>query len=507
MSFTFKELLSQQNKKKKKKSKKSKQKRGDGDNDDDDDDDDDDNAATTSSVALGRFPASVHKLWSLRQRGWETAPAPKALPARGGAIAICLIVVDKLPHEGFWRRWFAGGGGNDPRGRVGRMHVHAKHPEKVRASQPWVGERTLRHSYCPEWNDIKVVRAALALLVEALSVGTAGGEEGDLAQFIYIGTESCVPIVPFSTAADVMWSSGRSGGAGAGAGAGGEGGVAREKEVGRSFVHAWPAEAPPNSLLQRPTKFEQQSQFGVVDAALFPPTAVWKALPGWQVLSRQHAQAIVDLEGRVGGELWPAFEPCFAPEEIFLPSCLALAGYRPDPDADAAAARAAAVSSSSSSSSSSSGSEASASTAALSPVVPRSLIFSEWPKSGANRANPIAWDGTFDRAMLRRLRRDGFVLARKFKEPLSGALQDLFLAPPDGGSASGGSRNRSDNHAPPVAAAALTLPPHSAPSADTAGLSSSSSSTNSALLSEDNPRRKRPRSPDDDAGILERGGS
>ena len=120
MSFTFKELLKHSNKKQKKKQKKQKEEE-DGDD----------------QIALGPFPASVHKLWSLRQRGWEPAPGPTLLPARGGAIAVCLTIVDRFPHEDFWRRWLAGGGSNDPRGRIGRMHFHAKHPERVsRAKHP-----------------------------------------------------------------------------------------------------------------------------------------------------------------------------------------------------------------------------------------------------------------------------------------------------------------------------------------------------------------------------------
>jgi ABC-type multidrug transport system fused ATPase/permease subunit len=40
--------------------------------------------------------------------------------------------------------------------RSGSMYIHAKFPDKLKASQPWAGEHTLEHSYVPEWNDVKV---------------------------------------------------------------------------------------------------------------------------------------------------------------------------------------------------------------------------------------------------------------------------------------------------------------------------------------------------------------
>ena len=70
----------------------------------------------------------MHKLWARRKRGWEPTPPlspPPALPASGGKVAICLTVVDALPHEGLWRRWLAGAA-SDPHGRSGEVFIHAK---------------------------------------------------------------------------------------------------------------------------------------------------------------------------------------------------------------------------------------------------------------------------------------------------------------------------------------------------------------------------------------------
>ena len=239
----------------------------------------------------------------------------------------------------------------------------------------------------------------LLLLSEALS--TLPNEEP--AQFIYLGTESCIPIVPFSKAADVMWNSG--------------GKTGTSDMCARSFISAWPSDPPMHSLLRRPDKFEESSQFGAVKNDTFPADAVWKALPGWIVLSRQHAQAIVNLEPQVGGQLWPAFEDCFAPEEIFFPSLLALAGFTPDPDADARLVH----------SSSSAAAAAAAPSLSAAPVICRSLVFAEYPTSGENRANPIAWDSSFDHHMLYRRREEGYIFARKFKEPLTEVIQDAIL--------------------------------------------------------------------------------
>jgi hypothetical protein len=76
-------------------------------------------------------------------------------------------VVDAVPHEGLWRRWLEGAS-QDRNGRSGSLHFHAKHMARLKEASRWCGERTLGHSYEPEWNDVRVARAMLALLREAL---------------------------------------------------------------------------------------------------------------------------------------------------------------------------------------------------------------------------------------------------------------------------------------------------------------------------------------------------
>jgi len=53
------------------------------------------------------------------------------------------------------------------------------------------------------------------------------------------------------------------------------------------------------SGMKRASKFEASSQFRVVDSKVVPLGAVWKALPGWVVLARRHAEAIVRLDAKV----------------------------------------------------------------------------------------------------------------------------------------------------------------------------------------------------------------
>ena len=168
-----------------------------------------------------------------------------------------------------------------------------------------------------------------------------------------------------------------------------------------------------------------------------PPAAVWKALPGWLVLARHHAQAIVDLEAKVGGELWPAFAKVFAPEELFFPTMLALAGYAPDAggahprsgagqkregDGPGAGPEPAAGSGGG-------GGGGGGGVVPQSQVVLRPLVFAQYPTTGENRANPVALDGKFGAAELADMRARGFLVVRKFKEPLPDELQALLVDP------------------------------------------------------------------------------
>lgn len=115
-----------------------------------------------------------------------------------------------------------------------------------------------------------------------------------------------------------------------------------------------------------------------------PYDAIWKALPGWCLLSRNHMQEIIDIPHRyLGGQgLWPLFSHVWAPEEMYFPTALALLGYLPGPDVEL-----------------------------------RGLTHAKWPDRG-NCAHPISYDEMFDKKLIDDLRRSGSLFLRKMKRPL-----------------------------------------------------------------------------------------
>ena len=84
--------------------------------------------------------------------------------------------------------------------------------------------------------------------------------------------------------------------------------------------------------------------------------------------------------------LWPAFERVWAPEEVFIPTALAICGHLDDEE-----------------------------------VSKRALTHSQWDERAKNhkdRAHPISYDGCFDDELVSRVRRDGCLFMRKLKNQL-----------------------------------------------------------------------------------------
>ena len=110
------------------------------------------------------------------------------------------------------------------------------------------------------------------------------------------------------------------------------------------------------------------------------------SLPGWCLLSRKHAIDIVNIPSLLGGmNLWPAFERVWAPEEVFVPTALAICGNMEE-------------------------------------VSTRALTYCHWPTQASNqndRAHPITYDGCFDDALVSRARADGCLFLRKMKRPIN----------------------------------------------------------------------------------------
>ena len=77
-------------------------------------------------------------------------------------VAICAVIVDDLRYESVWRRW-ADDGENYG---LCDFVVHAKHPERIRSS--WLRQKTLDFSHRPNWNDVRVIKAMLDTVKQAL---------------------------------------------------------------------------------------------------------------------------------------------------------------------------------------------------------------------------------------------------------------------------------------------------------------------------------------------------
>ena len=247
-------------------------------------------------------------------------------------LAVCLCIVDDLPHRDIWKEWIESDA---------QLYIHAKHPDKI--VDPWTKSKLLNISHKPDWNDVRIVKAMLSLAQEAL--------RNEHVTHIFLGTESCLPLTP--TSADAVL----------------------ELKPNTSYLQYYDK--------QHASRFEERECWNAVEPFV-PSAAIFKALPGWCVLSRKHVQEIVDLPKKLDGhELIRAFTNCWAPEEVYFPTALALLGYI---QTDA--------------------------------VVRKSLVHAEWNERARNerdRAHPRCFDGEFDRDLVRELRSKGCLFVRKVK--------------------------------------------------------------------------------------------
>ena len=144
-------------------------------------------------------------------------------------------------------------------------------------------------------------------------------------------------------------------------------------------------------------------------------------MPGWCLLSRKHARGILDIPSHLGGmNLWPAFERVWAPEEVFLPTALAISG-------------------------------------SMDGVSRRALTHSRWDVRAADRgdrAHPLSYDGSFDDELVSWTRAEGCLFLRKMKRPLDLSVWERIVVrrercrdagagrPGSGPDAAGGVRDR-----------------------------------------------------------------
>lgn len=109
-------------------------------------------------------------------------------------IAVCLVIVDTLHHEEVWRTWCEEA---ENCKYTAELYIHAKHPDRI--TSPWVKQRTLEHSFMPEWNSPEVIRAMLAVLANALE------DRSHISSRFIFGTESCVPICSLRQCGDALF--------------------------------------------------------------------------------------------------------------------------------------------------------------------------------------------------------------------------------------------------------------------------------------------------------------
>ena len=292
----------------------------------------------------------------------------------GFHLAICACVVDDLPHEEVWRRFMQSDTfavpGSDDKNASSELYIHAKHPDRLRSS--WARSKTISKCYKPNWNDVRIVRALLALAEEALA--------DKRTTHILFATESCLPIATLGEVAKRIVVE--------------QGGQNKQKSNinwDRSFVDAYGRNS------SRCTRFDERNCWDVLIGKI-PPDAIQKALPGWCLISRKHMESILNLPQTLGGQdLWPAFTDVWAPEEVYFPTCLTLCGYlasESDGDDD---------------------------------VVREGLTYAEWnerARDHKDRAHPLVFDGCFenDTATIRRIRDKGCTFLRKVKRPVSVCL-------------------------------------------------------------------------------------
>ena len=332
----------------------------------------------------------------------DTSNGSDSSNARDGFhLGICACVVDDLPHEEVWRRFMQKDSfevNNSIGGAVpslsttsipaaAEIYIHAKHPDRLRSS--WARSKTISKCYKPEWNDVRIVRAMLALAEEAL--------QDQRTTHVLFATESCIPIATLGAVAKRIVTNNKG-----------------NADWNRSFVDAYGR----NST--RCTRFDERNCWDALLRSV-PSDAIQKALPGWCLISRRHAESILNLPQALGGQdLWPAFTDVWAPEEVYFPTGLALCGYlAPYPEGDSG-------------------------------VVREPLTYSEWnerARDHKDRAHPLVFDGCFedDKATIRRIQDKGCSFLRKVKKPIPVRIWEDFVTEKTNGNGKVAERDRSSS--------------------------------------------------------------
>jgi hypothetical protein len=317
---------------------------------------------TTSLWQRSQLRQSMKSLKSTPSTAATSSDTATALSDEGKKpvhLAICLCVVDRVTHEHVWEEWIRSTGAPTI---SAELYVHAKTPERIVNS--WTKSKLISISHRPNWNDVRIVQAMLSLMEEAV--------KDDKTTHIVFGTESCLPICPL---AEVT------------------------VKHGTSYM--------PYYGKNQATRFDERDVWDVLRQYM-PLDSIHKALPGWCTLSKEHAKEVLAMPARhLGGkDLWTAFDECWAPEEAFFPTALALLGL-------------------------------------LDETERKSLTHAEWSsertKRPEDKAHPKTWDDELDARLVASLRRDhGSVILRKIKYPIPvSRWRDIVFSTRSGGRAEG----------------------------------------------------------------------
>ena len=311
-------------------------------------------------------------------------------------IAICAVIVSNLPQEPIWRSWLRTDDANETKDATNctltattttaSMYIHAKTPSAPSIqNNPWLKRHLIPISHNPNWNDVKVVKAMLSLIEYALL-------KDEKTTHIMFVTESCIPITTLDGLASFLrtdgsyrCSSSSNSGSSSDSGSGSINGGEDAYEF-CSFLNAYSRQSP------RCTRFDEHSCFKINHV---PTEAIYKALPGWCLLSKKHAKQVLDLPKSLGGkDLYPLFQNIWAPEEVFFPTALSLVGTLPSQE-----------------------------------VVGKSIMWAKWDERarGSERAHPIDYDGKFSRNLVKCAVKEGCFFMRKFKIPVSVRMWETIV--------------------------------------------------------------------------------
>ena len=298
---------------------------------------------------------------------------PKKRPIH---IAICAVIVSNLPHEPIWRSWLhTDANETKDTTTTASMYIHAKTPSASSIQDnPWLKRHLIPVSHNPKWNDVKVVKAMLSLIEYAL-------KDAKTTHIMFV-TESCIPITTLDGLASFL----RTDGSYRCSSGSNSSNVGDDAYEFCSFLNAYSRDSP------RCTRFDEHSCFKIKDV---PSEAIYKALPGWCLLSKKHAKQVLDLPKSLGGkDLYPLFQNVWAPEEVFFPTALSLVGALPGKE-----------------------------------VVGKSIMWAKWDERarGSERAHPIDYDGKFSRNLVKCAVKEGCFFMRKFKMPVNVRMWETIV--------------------------------------------------------------------------------